>query len=111
MCTMGINEEKQGTMQRSTTSFALAAALIALTPSVAAAQAWPSRPVTIVVPFGAGGSVDLPARRLAAELTSKLGQQVVVENRAGANGNIGAGYVAKASPDGYTLMLSPPGPL
>jgi tripartite-type tricarboxylate transporter receptor subunit TctC len=85
--------------------------LIALTSSVASAQAWPSRPVTIVVPFGAGGSVDLPARRLAAELTQKIGQQVVVENRAGANGNIGAGYVAKASPDGYTLMLSPPGPL
>jgi tripartite-type tricarboxylate transporter receptor subunit TctC len=98
-------------MQRSLTSLALAAALIALTSSVASAQAWPSRPVTIVVPFGAGGSVDLPARRLAAELTQKIGQQVVVENRAGANGNIGAGYVAKASPDGYTLMLSPPGPL
>jgi len=98
-------------MQRRITSLALAAALIALTSSVAAAQAWPSRPVTIVVPFGAGGSVDLPARRLAAELTPKLGQQVIVENRAGANGNIGAGYVAKANPDGYTLMLSPPGPL
>ena len=98
-------------MQSRIISFALAATLIALTPSLTAAQAWPTRPVTIVVPFGAGGSVDLPARRLAAELTPKLGQQVVVENRAGANGNIGAGYVAKANPDGYTLMLSPPGPL
>lgn len=98
-------------MQRRISSWALAAALTALTSSVAAAQAWPSRPVTIVVPFGAGGSVDLPARRLAADLTTKLGQQIIVENRAGANGNIGAGYVAKANPDGYTLMLSPPGPL
>jgi tripartite-type tricarboxylate transporter receptor subunit TctC len=105
------NEEKQGRMQGRFASFALAAALITLTPSIAAAQAWPSRPVTIVVPFGAGGSVDLPARRLAADLSPKLGQQVIVENRAGANGNIGAGYVAKANPDGYTLMLAPPGPV
>ena len=65
----------------------------------------------MVVPFGAGGSVDIPARRLAADLTQKLGQQVVVENRSGANGNIGSAYVAKSNPDGYTLMFSPPGPL
>jgi tripartite-type tricarboxylate transporter receptor subunit TctC len=65
----------------------------------------------MVVPFGAGGSVDIPARRLAAELSLKLGQQVVVENRSGANGNIGSAYVAKSNPDGYTLMFSPPGPL
>ncbi len=50
-------------------------------PAVAPAQSWPSRPITIVVPFGAGGSIDIPARRLAAELSQKLGQQVVVENR------------------------------
>ena len=65
----------------------------------------------MVVPFGAGGSVDLPARRLAADLTQKLGQQVIVENRSGANGNIGSAHVAKSNPDGYTLMFSPPGPL
>ena len=91
------------------TSYALAALLIAAFSSPAAAQAWPSRPVTLVVPFGAGGSADIPARRLAAELTQKLGQQVVVENRSGANGNIGSAYVAKSKPDGYTLLFTPPG--
>jgi tripartite-type tricarboxylate transporter receptor subunit TctC len=65
----------------------------------------------MMVAFGAGGSVDIPARRLAAELSSKLSQQIIVENRPGANGNIGSAYVAKSSPDGYTLMFSPPGPL
>jgi tripartite-type tricarboxylate transporter receptor subunit TctC len=97
---------------RSRTSlYALASLLIALGSGTAAAQNWPLHPVTMVVPFGAGGSLDIPARRLAAELSPKLGQQVVVENRSGANGNIGGAYVAKSNPDGYTLMFSPPGPL
>src|SRR4249920_1636349 len=87
------------------------AAMFSLVPSFAAAQGWPSRPITMVVPFGAGGSIDIPARRLAAELSQKLGQQIVVENRSGANGNIGGAYVAKANPDGYTLMFAPPGVL
>ena len=98
-------------MQSRVGSCALAAAIITLVSSLANAQGWPSRPITLVVPFGAGGSVDIPARRLAADLTQKLGQQVIVENRSGANGNIGGAYVAKANPDGYTLMFSPPGPL
>jgi tripartite-type tricarboxylate transporter receptor subunit TctC len=89
----------------------LAATVVLLTPALAAAQAWPSRPITLIVPFGAGGSIDIPARRLASELAPKLGQQIVVENRSGANGNIGAAYVAKAEPDGYTLMFSSPGVL
>jgi tripartite-type tricarboxylate transporter receptor subunit TctC len=87
------------------------AAMFSLVPSLAAAQGWPSRPITMVVPFGAGGSIDIPARRLAAELSQKLGQQIVVENRSGANGNIGGAYVAKSNPDGYTLMFAPPGVL
>jgi tripartite-type tricarboxylate transporter receptor subunit TctC len=85
--------------------------LFALAPSFASAQAWPSRPITMVVPFGAGGSIDIPARRVAAELSQKIGQTVVVENRPGANGNIGGAAVAKADPDGYTLMFAPPGVL
>ena len=69
------------------------------------AQDWPARPITIVVPFGAGGSADLLARILATHMQPKFGQNVVVENRAGAGGSIGTGYVAKAAPDGYTLLL------
>jgi tripartite-type tricarboxylate transporter receptor subunit TctC len=98
-------------MVNSVGRYALAAMMFALVPSLAEAQSWPSRPVTMVVPFGAGGSIDIPARRLAAELTKKLGQQVIVENRSGANGNIGGAYVAKSNPDGYTLMFAPPGVL
>ena len=64
------------------------------------AQNWPSRPITLIVPFAAGGALDLPARRLAAEIGPKLGQQIVIENRTGANGNIGAAAVARADPDG-----------
>jgi tripartite-type tricarboxylate transporter receptor subunit TctC len=98
-------------MLNSVSRYVLAAMLLALVSSAAEAQNWPSRPITMIVPFGAGGSIDIPARRLAAELTKKLGQQVVVENRSGANGNIGGAYVAKSNPDGYTLMFAPPGVL
>ena len=69
------------------------------------AQAWPSRHVTIVVPFPAGGPTDVLARALASELADKLGQQIVVENRSGAGGNVGGAAVAKAAPDGYTILL------
>jgi tripartite-type tricarboxylate transporter receptor subunit TctC len=75
------------------------------------AQSWHTRPITMVVPFPAGGAVDIPARQVANELSARLGQQVVIDNPSGANGNIGAAMVAKATPDGYTLMFSPPGVL
>jgi len=68
--------------------------------------AWPSKPITLIVPFSAGGSNDVFARALAKELTVTLKQLVVVENKAGAGGLLGTGLVAKASPDGYTLMLA-----
>ena len=71
----------------------------------AEAQTWPSRPVRIVVPFPAGGGTDVPARLIAAELTLRLGQQVIVENKPGAAGNLGADAVAKAPKDGYTLLM------
>ncbi len=71
----------------------------------AQAQEWPQRQVTIVVPFGPGGSADLLARILATHMQTKFGVPFVVENRGGAGGSIGTGFVAKAAPDGYTLLL------
>jgi tripartite-type tricarboxylate transporter receptor subunit TctC len=82
---------------------ALIAGLVGAAP--ACAQDWPAKQITIVVPFGAGGSADLLARILATHMQAKFGQAVVVENRAGAGGSIGTNYVAKAAPDGYTLLL------
>jgi tripartite-type tricarboxylate transporter receptor subunit TctC len=72
----------------------------------AGAQDWPARPVTLVVPYAAGGPVDTIGRILAARLSEVLGQQVVVENAGGAGGMTGASRVAKAAPDGYTVLLS-----
>jgi tripartite-type tricarboxylate transporter receptor subunit TctC len=83
----------------------------ALAPSVVAAQSWPTRPVTVIVPFPAGGATDLLARALGQELGEKLGQQFVLDNRTGATGNIGAAAAAKANPDGYTILFSTPGPI
>src|SRR6476659_2564419 len=89
--------------------FALAAMLAAL--PQADAQDYPSRPVKIIVPFPAGGTADVMPRVIGEWLSRKWGQPVVVENRTGAAGNIGAEAVAKAEPDGYTLLSSPPPPL
>ncbi len=75
------------------------------------AQDYPSRPVRIVVPFQPGGGSDTLGRLLAEKLTARWGQPVVVENRAGAGGNLGAGFVAQSSPGGHTLLLSSPGPV
>ena len=84
-----------------------------LAPGFAPAQAqkYPARPIRIVVPYPAGGSADLLPRIFAERLTAKWGQPVLVENRPGAGGNIGAEFVYKADPDGYTLFASAPGPL
>jgi tripartite-type tricarboxylate transporter receptor subunit TctC len=73
---------------------------------VAPAQAaWPEKPITIIVPWAPGGSTDILARSISAQLTKSLGQPVIVENKPGASGNIGSNYVAKAQPDGYTLLM------
>ena len=76
-----------------------------------AGQNYPERVVKIVNPYPPGGSVDVMARILAQKLTETLGQQFIVENRSGGGGNTGADWVAKAEPDGYTLLFTAPGPL
>jgi tripartite-type tricarboxylate transporter receptor subunit TctC len=83
----------------------------AIAASRVAAQAWPARPVTLIIPFPAGGAMDLLGRGVAQELGDKLGAQFVVDNRAGAAGNIGAMAAAKAPPDGYTILMAGAGSL
>lgn len=77
----------------------------------AAAQEWPTRPVTFIVPFPAGAAVDTLARAVANSLSEKLGKQFIVENRTGAGGNIGGSAAAKAGPDGYTFLFGTPAPI
>lgn len=83
-----------------------AAGLVAARPLVSSAQTWPARPLRVVVAYPPGGSTDVAARLLAERLSRVLGQQVVVENRAGAGGTVGAGSVVRAEPDGYTLLFA-----
>ena len=84
----------------------LVASLLALgTSGVSAQSAWPARPVSLVVPFAAGGPTDVVARSLAASMSKTLGQTVLVENKLGAGGTVAAGYVARAQPDGYTFFI------
>jgi tripartite-type tricarboxylate transporter receptor subunit TctC len=96
---------------RSTTIGArtLGAIIVACIASAAAAQTYPNRPIRMIAPFPAGGLVDVLARAVGEELGKTLGQPVIVENRPGAGGNIGADVVAKAEPDGYTLLMTSPG--
>ena len=77
-----------------------------LNSAMAVAQGWPNRPLRMVIPYPAGGSVDLSGRRLIEDLSAELGQAVTVDNRSGANGIIGTDLVAKSPPDGYTFLVS-----
>ena len=79
--------------------------------SAAIAQSYPNKPIRIVVPFAAGGTSDILARAIGPKITEVWNQPVIVENRTGANGNVGADYVAKSAPDGYTMLLSDVGAL
>jgi len=91
---------------RRTYLFSLALITLVAASGLAQAQsAWPSKPVKIVVPFAPGGTTDILARAVAPELAKAFGQAFVIENRAGAGGNIGAEQVAKSAPDGYTLLM------
>jgi tripartite-type tricarboxylate transporter receptor subunit TctC len=90
---------------------ALALALVVAAAPAALAQDYPARTVKVVVPFPAGGTADVMPRILTDWLSRKWGQSVIIENRTGAGGNIGAEVVAKSDPDGYTLLATPPGPL
>ncbi len=90
------------------TAGALAASAL---PLAASAQAWPTRPVTLVVGYAAGGGVDATARIVAEKLPALIGQPVVVENRPSVGAVVGSAHVAKSKPDGYTLMMGAPGPI
>jgi tripartite-type tricarboxylate transporter receptor subunit TctC len=93
------------TITRRTFTASLAGGAAALAAPAFAQAAWPSRPVTVIVPFGAGGVTDLFGRLIATRLAAKLGQPFVVENRAGAGGNIGSLALSRAAPDGHTIGM------
>ena len=89
----------------------LCAGLMAAAPSAQADTAFPTKPLTLVIPFPPGGPTDAMARTIAAEMKDRLGQPMIVENRAGAGGNIGAEYVARTEADGHVLLFGTSGPL
>src|SRR5580700_5177889 len=101
----------RGIVARAAIAFTIAVAVLFSAAKTAKAQDYPSHPVKIIVPFPAGGTADVMPRLFTDWLARRWGQPVVIENRTGAGGNIGAEAVAKSDPDGYTLLSAPPGPL
>ena len=98
-------------MQKVCARIGVALGLVLLLPAIAVAQAWPQKPIKMIVPFPAGGGTDFIARLVAKHLTDRLGQQVSIENRAGANGSIGLQALMTSDPDGYTIAASSDTPL
>ena len=92
-------------MDNQSKTILIVAVLVACTSTASAQQSWPARPIRMIVPFAAGGGTDIQARLFGAKLHPALGQSVIVENRPGGGGNIGAELVAKAQPDGYTVLF------
>ena len=99
------------TVRRSLLALLAALPFFSLAPAAALAAAWPERPITIVVPAAAGGTTDIAARVLAEKMGKDLGTSVVVENKGGGGGSIGTAQVARARPDGYTLLMGNIGPV
>jgi len=101
-----MSDKQVFSMRRAVLAHACGLAVLALLPGGVGAQAdWPSKPITLVVPFPTGGTTDLVARALGESLSRSLGQPVIVESKPGAGTTVGADYVAKAKPDGYTLLI------
>jgi tripartite-type tricarboxylate transporter receptor subunit TctC len=99
-------ERRSRTTILSAACIAIAAATLA---SGAVAQSYPTKPVRLIVPYAPGGGVDIIARATAQELSKRVNQQIIVDNRTGAGGNVGSDVVAKSPPDGYTLLMASPG--
>jgi tripartite-type tricarboxylate transporter receptor subunit TctC len=99
-------QNRQMSLVRSIASCLAAAFAIAVLSAAARGQTYPEKPVTVIVPFAAGGGADVIARLLQEDIRKELGQPIVIDNRAGANGAIGSATAARAVPDGYTLMLT-----
>lgn len=91
---------------RALAAVAIAASTTGVSPMASAQGQFPSKPITLVVPFSPGGGNDILARLIAPKMSQQLGQQIVIENKPGAGGNLGADYVAHAAPDGYTLVIA-----
>jgi tripartite-type tricarboxylate transporter receptor subunit TctC len=109
-----MNSEETSMLKRIAAAGRLAACSLALAVAVPGAYAradYPDKPIRLILPYVAGGAADITARVMAQKLTGSLGQTVIVENKPGANGIIGTDYVAKAKPDGYTLVLDASGPI
>jgi len=87
-------------------AFLVPCAGLAQTPSAGSGQIWPAKLIHLIVPFAPAGPADIAARLVSQKLTELLGQQFIIENRGGAGGNLGTGIVAKAAPDGYTVLLT-----